>query len=168
MSKKAYIIFNIVTGSLKGGALAAIVLWLLPLWGINIPIWGLALIVVAFLIYEIVTFRVGRRALERNPAVSPKAIVGCCGKATTQLAPGGYVQVNGELWRALSSDTKINEGDEIVVVEMNRLILRVAPLSGTMMGTSVKPDAKYDKLPQLRKTLKNTNKVREDGWITRD
>ncbi len=149
MSKKAYIILNIVTGLLKGAALAAIVLWLLPLWGINIPMWGIILIVVAFLVYEIVTFRVGRRALERKPAIWSEAIVGRCGKATTQLAPGGYVQVNGELWHALSSDTKINEGDDIVVVEMNRLTLRVAPLSGTMMGTSVKPDTKYDKLPQL-------------------
>jgi len=149
MSKKAYVMLNIVTGLLKGAALAAIVLWLLPLWGINIPIWGLALIVVAFLIYEIVTFRVGRRALERKPAIWSEAIVGRCGKATTQLAPGGYVQVNGELWRALSSDTNINEGDDIVVVGMNRLILRVAPLSGTMVGTLVKPDAKYGKLPQI-------------------
>jgi membrane-bound ClpP family serine protease len=140
---------NIVTGLLKGAALAAIVLWLLPLWGMNIPIWGLTLIVVAFLIYEIVTFRVGRMALERKPVIWSGAIVGCCGKATTQLAPNGYVQVNGELWRALSSDTNINEGDDIVVVEMNRITLRVAPLPGTMMGTSVNPDTKYEKLPQL-------------------
>ena len=110
---------------------------------------GLFLVVVAFLIYEIVTFRLGRRAMERKPAIWPEAIVGCCGKATTPLTPKGYVQVQGELWRALSSDTNINEGDDIVVVEMNRLTLRVAPLSGTMMRTSVKPDTKYDKLPQL-------------------
>ena len=149
MSRKGYVIFNIATGLLKAAALAAIVLWLLPLCGINIPMWGIILIVVAFLVYEIVTFRVGRRALERNPAIWSGAIVGYCGKATTQLAPDGYVQVNGELWRALSSDTNINKGDDIVVVEMNRLTLRVAPLSGTMMGISVKPDTKSDKLPQL-------------------
>ena len=136
---------NIVTGLLKGAALAAIVLWLLPLWGINIPIWGLALVVVAFLIYEVITFRLGKKALERRPVIWPKAIVGCCGKATTQLAPDGYVQVNGELWRALSSDTNIDEGDDIVVVEMNRLTLRVTPLSGTMMETSMKPDTKIVK-----------------------
>jgi len=140
---------NIVTGLLKGAALAAIVLWLLPLGGINIPIWGLVLIVVAFLIYEIVTFRLGRRALERKPAIWSEAIVGHCGKATMPLTPDGYVQVDGELWHALSIDTNINEGDDIIVVELDRLTLRVAPLSGTMMGISVKPDTKYDKLPQL-------------------
>ena len=144
MSKKAYIIYNIATGLLKGAVLLLIILWLLPLWGINIPMWGIIFIVVAFLIYEIVTFRIGRKALERKPAIWAEAIVGCCGKATTPLTPDGYVQVNGELWHALSSDTNINEGDDIVVVEMNRLILKVAPLSGTMVGSSVKLDTESD------------------------
>ncbi len=144
MSKKAYIIYNIATGLLKAAALLLIILWLLPLWGINIPMWGLILIVIAFLIYEIVTFRLGRKALERKPAIWSEAIVGCCGKATTPLTPDGYVQVNGELWHALSSDTNINEGDDIVVVELDRLTLRVAPLSGTMMGSSVKLDTESD------------------------
>ena len=126
MSKKAYIIFNIATGLLKGAVLLSIVFWLLPLWGINIPIWGLALIIIAFLAYEIVTFKLGRRALERKPVIWSQAIVGRCGKATTDLKPDGYVRVDGELWRAYSDDTSINEGDDIVVVEMNKLTLRVA------------------------------------------
>ena len=128
MSKKAYIIFNIATGLLKGAVLLSIVLWLLPLWGINIPLWGLILTVVAFLTYEIITFRLGKKTLERKPAIWSEAIVGQCGKATTPLTPGGYVQVNGELWRAFSSDTNINEGDEIVVVKLDRLTLHVSPL----------------------------------------
>ncbi len=144
MSTKGYIIFNIATGLLKGAVLAAIILWLLPLWMINIPIWGLILIVIGFLIYEIVTFRLGRRALERKPVIWADDIIGRCGKATTPLTPDGYVQVQGELWRALSSDTDINEGDDIVVVELNRLTLRVAPLSGTSMESLVKFDTESD------------------------
>ncbi len=145
MSKKAYIIFNIITGFLKGAVLAAIVLWLLPLWGIYIPIWGRILIVIAFLCYEIVTFRLGRRALERKPAIWANAIVGCCGKATTPLTPDGYVQVQGELWRALSSNTDINEGDDIVVVELNRLTVRVVPFSGITMGAVEKPKTEVNR-----------------------
>ena len=144
MTKKTYIMFNIATGLLKGAVLVAIVLWVLPIWGFNIPIWGLILLVVALGIYQIITFRLGRRALERKPMASPQAIVGCCGKATTPLTPHGYVKVNGELWRAVSNDTNINEGDDIIVVELNRLTLHVAALSGTMMGASVKPDSKPD------------------------
>ena len=136
MTKKAYLIFNIATGLPKGAVLAAIFLWLLPLWEINIPIWGIILLIVAFVTYEIVTFRLGWRALKRKPSVSPKALVGCYGKATTPLTPEGYVQVQGELWQALCSDRDIDEGDDIVVLEVNRLILRVAPLSGIVMMTS--------------------------------
>ena len=131
MSRKAYIIFNIATGLLKGAVLLSIVLWLLPLWGVNIPIWGLIVIVAVFLTYEIVTFRLGRRALERKPVIWSEAIVGRCGKATTPLTPDGYVQVNGELWHAFSNDTNINEGEDIVVVELDRLTLRVAPLQAS-------------------------------------
>ncbi len=144
MSMKGYVMINIATGLLKGAVLAAIVLWLLPLWGIYIPIWGRILIVIAFLCYEIVTFRIGRRALERKPVIWTEAIVGRCGKATTPLTPKGYVQVNGELWRALSSDMNIDEGDDIVVLELNRLTLRVAPVSGTMIEAWAKPDIKPD------------------------
>ena len=144
MSRKGYIMFCITTGLLKGVVLAAIVLWLLPLWGFNIPIWGLILLVVAFGIYEIVTFRLGRRALERKPKTSSQALVGCCGKATTPLTPDGYVQVEGELWHALSSDTKIKDGDDIVVLKVNRLTLSVAPLSGPIMESSVKSDTNLD------------------------
>jgi membrane protein implicated in regulation of membrane protease activity len=128
MSRKAYFIFSISTGLLKGTILMAIVLWLLPLWEIHIPLWGLILIIIAFLIYEIVTFRLGRRALERKPAIWSNAMIGCCGTATTPLTPSGYVRVNGELWHASSSDTHINEGDDIIVVGMDRLNLHVAPL----------------------------------------
>lgn len=139
MSKKTYIIFNIATGLLKGAVLLFVILWVLPLWEINIPIWGLSLLAVAFMIYEIVTFRLGRRALERKPVIWSGAIVGCCGQATTPLTPDGYVKVNGELWHAFSSDTNIDEGDDIVVVEMNRLTLRVAPFSETRMEAPAKP-----------------------------
>ena len=136
---------NVATGLLKGAVLAAIVIWLLPLWGINIPIWGLILITVAFLFYEIVTFRLGKRALERKPSIWSGALVGCRGIATTPLTPKGYVQVHGELWRALSSDTDINEGDDIVVVEMNRITLRVAPFSETRMEAPAKSRTKQNR-----------------------
>ena len=133
MSKQAYVTLNIATGLLKLAALAAIVLWLLPLGGIHIPIWGLILLIVALVIYEIITIRLGWRALKRKPTASLEGMVGCFGRATTPLNPGGYVQVQGELWHALSSDTHINEGDDVVVVKVNKLTLHVAPLSGKTM-----------------------------------
>jgi len=127
MRRKGYTLSSIVTALLGEAALAGIALWLLPLWGVNIPIWGLVLLIVALGVYEGITYRIGSRALGRKPVVSLEAMVGCCGKATTPLAPSGYVQVEGELWRASSTGPNIDKGDEIVVVEVERLTLFVAP-----------------------------------------
>ena len=128
MKRKGYIISNIVTGLLKATALVAAVLWLLPLWRINIPIWGLALLLIALVAYEVVTFRIGARALDKKPVVSAQAMVGCHGKTTTPLVPGGYVQVGSELWRASSTGPNIDEDEEVIVVEVKRLTLFVVSL----------------------------------------
>ena len=129
MRRKGYTIFSIVTALVGEAAIAAIILWLLPRWGVNIPMWGLIVLMLAFGVYQGVTYRIGKRALDRKPVVSPQAMVGCCGRAATPLAPDGYVQVAGELWRALSIGPSIGEGEEIIIVEVKRLTLFVAPLS---------------------------------------
>jgi len=134
MGCKGYIVYSIVTGLLEEAALAAVVLWLLPLLGVNIPIWGLILLMVAYGVKEGITYRIGARALRRKPVVSLKGMVGCRGEAATPLAPDGYVQVQGELWRALSTGPNINKDDEIVIVEVRRLTLFVASLSNNIVN----------------------------------
>lgn len=129
MSRTAYIIFTIVTALIKIAILAWVFFWWLPSLGVNIPVWGLALIAVAFLIYEVVTYKLGQRALQKKPTITPEAIVGCCGRATTPLEPNGYVTVNGERWRAVSKDTNIEKGASIIVLELDKLTLLVGPLS---------------------------------------
>ena len=149
MNMRAYYIYTIVTSILKVTTLALIVLCLLPSWQINMPLWGIILVSVTFLIYEIVTFRLGKRVLERKPTIWSSTMVGCCGKATTPLAPSGYVRVSGELWRASSSDKNIDEGDDIVVVGLDRLSLFVAPLQVSIVGAEattsyLRPTTKKD------------------------
>ena len=129
MRRKGYTTFSIVTALLGEAAIAAVILWLLPRWGVNTPMWGLIVLMLAFGVYQGVAYRIGKRALDRKPVVSPQAMVGCCGKVATPLAPDGYVQVEGELWRALSTGSNIDKDEEIVVVEIKRLTLFVAPLS---------------------------------------
>ena len=140
MGRKTYIIFSVGTGILKAFAIFAICVWLMPVWEISVPLWVLILLFIALLIYEITVFRLGRKALQRKAATPSEAIVGLCGKATTPLNPSGYVKVNGELWQALSSDARIDKDEDIVVLESDRLILHVAPISRTMLETSVKHD----------------------------
>ena len=111
-------------------------LWLLPRWGVNIPIWGLILLMVTYGVKEGITYRIGAKALQRKSVVSLQAMIGCRGRATTPLASDGYVRVEGELWRALSTGPNIDKGSQIVVVEVNRLTLFVAPLLKNMQGYS--------------------------------
>jgi len=123
---KGYTVFSIVTALLGEAALVAIALWLLPRWGVNIPTWGLILLMVAYGVYEGISYRIGSRALERKPVVSPESLVGHRGRAVTKLEPNGYVRIKAELWRALSTGPNIDEGDEVIVVRVDRLTLFVA------------------------------------------
>jgi len=91
MRLKGYLVSSIVTALLGEAVLVAIVLLLLPRLGINIPIWGLILLMVALGVFEGISYRVGSKALRRKSVVSPEAMVGCRGKASTLLAPDGYV-----------------------------------------------------------------------------
>jgi len=140
MRRKEYVLFTVATGLLKAAVLAVIVFWLLPLLGISIPVWGIVLLIVVFVIYEVWSFRLSRRALEKKSTILPPA--GCCGRAVTPLTPNGYVQVQGELWRAVSNDMNISEGDDIVVVEVNRFTLRVTQLTVTRIEALMKSDTK--------------------------
>ena len=73
MRRKGYTVFSIVTGLAGEAALAAIVLWLLPRWEVNIPIWGLIALMVAYEVYEGISYRIGSRALGKKSVVSLEA-----------------------------------------------------------------------------------------------
>ena len=128
MKTKKYTVYSIVTTLLEEVALVAVVLWLLPGFGINIPLWGLILMMAALGTYAYITYRLGKKALAKKPIVSPKAMVGSKCRAATQLAPKGYVRVGSELWQASSSST-INAGEEVVIVGIEGMTLMVSPTS---------------------------------------
>jgi membrane-bound ClpP family serine protease len=134
MKWKGYMVLTIVTALLGAVAIVGIVLWLLPRWGINIPIWGLILLMAAFGAYQVITYRMGKQALDRKPAVALEAMVGCRGQSATPLTPDGYVQIQGELWQALSTGLNIDEGEEVVIVQVKKLTLFVTPLSDGSHG----------------------------------
>ncbi len=103
----------------------AVVLWLLPRWGIDIPLWGLILMMAALGAYDYITYRLGKEALDKKPMISPD--IGSKCQVATSLTPKGYVRVNGELWQARASST-IDAGEEVVVVGIKRMTLLVSPV----------------------------------------
>ena len=86
--------------------------------------------------YAYITYRLGKKALGKKPIISPEAIVGNKSKATTLLAPKGYVRVGGELWRAWASST-INAGQEVIVVGREGMTLLVSPVGNDNHGSKV-------------------------------
>jgi membrane-bound serine protease (ClpP class) len=125
MKYKRYTAHIVITTLLEEAALVAVVLWLLPEFGINVPLWGLILMMIALGVYDYITYRLGRKALDRKPIFSPD--VGSRGRTTTPISPTGYVRVNGELWRASASST-IGAGEEIAVAGMEGMTLLISPV----------------------------------------
>ncbi len=125
--KRAYTIYSLVRTLFDEAALAALVLWLLPGVGINIPVWLLVVFMVAWAVYSYFTSRLVGKLIGRTAAVGPEALIGVKCITTTPLFPDGYVRVGTELWRACSIAGDIDAGVEVVTVGMKGLTLFVTP-----------------------------------------
>jgi len=103
----------------------AVVLWLLPRVTINIPLWGLILMMIALGVYNYINYRLSKKALVKKPRISLD--IGSRGRTITPISPKGYVRVNGELWQASSSST-IDAGEEIAIVGIEGMTLLIRPI----------------------------------------
>ena len=128
MQGKGYTAYSIITTLLEEVALAAIVLWLLPVFGIVIPLWALALMMIAWGTYSYISYRLCKKALDKKVTSPGEAMIGCQGQAKTCLDPDGIVQVQGELWKATTADSIIQSGEDVVVKGISGLTVFVAPL----------------------------------------
>lgn len=99
--------------------------WLLPSLGVHLP-WVLFLAAGIILVaYDVFTFVMGTRALDRDPVQGVGSMTGLHGVAVSDLAPAGRVRVQGELWQAKSVDGDMNRGTKVEVVGRESLVLSV-------------------------------------------
>lgn len=123
-----YTLQAVLSSILEEILLAVAVLWLLPhFFNVNIPLWGLAILMTALAIYSGVMYRVGRQTFFIRPKVAAENIIGSEGIVTRPLAPEGYIKVQGVLWKAICSESELGVGDEVEVVGMEGLRLIVKP-----------------------------------------
>ncbi len=127
----ARLILAIISTLLEEAALVAIVLWALPEVGVHIPLPGLIALMVAWLTYSVVVYRICSRALMRKPVISLPDMIGARGKVVSRLAPEGLVRIRGELWIAKSASGEIELGGEVIVVGQDSLKLVVSESSHT-------------------------------------
>lgn len=125
MRTKWWGLYSIVTTLLQEAALALVVLLGLPHLGINIPWWGLVGLMSAWGIWGYIGYLLGKSALRRKPMHTPGVVIGETGEAVMPLDPEGYVKINGELWKALSTGSFIDAGEEVTVIGIKRLTLMV-------------------------------------------
>jgi membrane-bound serine protease (ClpP class) len=89
-------------------------------WFVIIPTVGTT----AGLVFFAVTM--GVRALYRPSVTGSSAMVGRIGVTRTALGPEGQVLIDGELWRAVSPDGRIEAGETVQVTAIDGLTVKVA------------------------------------------
>lgn len=119
------LIIAIITTALEEAAIAVVVLWLLPKIDVNLPLFVLIIIMVAWAGFAVFTYRLGSRALRRQPEGGLSDMLGMRGEVVKRLDPEGIIRIKGELWKAKSAGRKIETGEEVTVVGQRRLKLIV-------------------------------------------
>ena len=87
--------------------------------------WLIALMTVVFAAFFLFVVSAGARAQRARVTSGVQALVGARGFATSDLAPLGTVRVRGEDWTAEAGDGPIEEGEEVRVVAIEGITLRV-------------------------------------------
>ena len=140
MSRKitARFVWAVLSTLLEEAALVLIVLLGLPRLGVQLPQWGLIILLIGLMVAwgasAIIFYRKGSRALKLKPVVGLPGMIGGRGEVVSQLAPEGMVKIKGELWVAKSVSGRMDPGDEVIVVEQDRLKLIVRKSSASDLG----------------------------------
>jgi membrane protein implicated in regulation of membrane protease activity len=119
------LIIAIVTSLIDEVIIIAVVLWVLPMFDIHLPVWGLVLLIIAFMIYAVMSFKIGSRILKKKPLPGMTSMVGIEGRVTTSLVPRGFVKIESELWKARAESGSIISGTIVTVISQDGLELVV-------------------------------------------
>ena len=116
----------IVLASLLDDAAIALLV-LLILWFLKIPI-SLPVIIFLLLLFVVAVFIMHRLvipALHRKVTTGSEAMIGLKGDVIEPLALEGVIRVSGEYWKARSANENIAVGEQVEIVGLDGLILKV-------------------------------------------
>ena len=120
-----YILLNI-----PGLAAVILILIIIQNW-VVLPDWLFWSIIAFWVVLDVVLFPLTWRAYDRERPGRSRTMIGERGIARERLAPSGYVQVHGELWRAelIDGGLPVERGQSVKIVKMDGLTLFVVPLT---------------------------------------
>jgi len=103
-----------------------LILIVIQVW-VVIPVWLLGSIIGFWIVKDVVLFPFIWRAYDWDRPGRSRSMVGKHGIAKEKLAPSGYIQIHGELWRAerLGEGPPLEEGQPVRVKKMEGLTLFV-------------------------------------------
>ena len=95
-----------------------------PLPELRVDPWTLLPVILLFAVFTIAEVRLVLQAQRRTARTGREALVAQRGEALSELAPEGWVRVQGERWRARATE-RLASGDPVVVESVDGLVLRV-------------------------------------------
>jgi membrane-bound ClpP family serine protease len=119
------LIIAIISSLLDEAVIVAITIFGLPRLGVHIPVWGIALICIAFVTFAVTSFRIGSRTLSQKPLLGLTNMVGVRGRVTSPLNPRGFVRIEGEIWEARAEKEIIPADTDVIVIAQRGLLLVV-------------------------------------------
>lgn len=131
--KNGRLIIAILTSLIDEALIVAVILWGLPRLGIHLPLYIIIIVCAAFLVYSVIFYQLGTRALIKQPLKGLTDQIGLEGKAVNRLSPEGTVKISGELWNARAESGEIEEGARVIVTEQYgfKLIVRRVEAAGS-------------------------------------
>jgi membrane-bound ClpP family serine protease len=104
-----------------------LVLVFLGLWYFHVRItWAIIMIIAMGMVaFVFIMHRAVVPAMRRRKVTGREGMLGMTGRVTQTLDPKGMVDIKGEYWQARSVEGKIERGEEVEVVGIERLKLEV-------------------------------------------
>ncbi len=120
-----YILLNI-----PGLAAVILILIIIQNW-VVLPVWLFWSIIGFWIVKDVVLFPFVWRAYDWERSGQSRSMIGERGIAKERLAPKGYVQVRGELWRAeiIDGASAIEMGQFVKIVKIDGLTLFVEQIN---------------------------------------
>jgi membrane protein implicated in regulation of membrane protease activity len=125
-SGRWHTIYSLIITLLEEIAIAALLLWVLPAFGVKVPLWVVAAALACFAVYGYIMYRVGHPMVLYGGVTGPDAIVGSTGVVETIAQDEVWVRVEGELWKASCPGSELKNGDEVIVTDIDGLSLTVS------------------------------------------
>jgi len=131
-SGRWHTIYSIISTLIEEIAIAALLLWVLPAFGVQVPPWAVAAVLACFTVYAYIMYRVGHPTVLYGGVTGPDSMVGSTGTVETVDQTEVYVRAQGELWKASCPGGGLKVGDEVTVtaIDVNNLSLTVSKKSG--------------------------------------